>query len=88
MVLKAGQGNSDEPYQTMTFPCTIAQRSDGRWSIRHVGSDIGTVEVSAGTREEAMEKIRNELRYRLEMCPCTGEAYRNLEIEVVEAGRR
>ena len=68
----------------MTFPCTIARRSDGKWSIRHVGKDIGTVEATAGSREEAMAKMKDELRYRLEMCPCTGEVYRNLEIEIVE----
>lgn len=68
----------------MKFPCTITRRSDGQWSIQHVGTDLGTVQVTAKSREEAVEKMRNELRYRLEMCPCTGEAYRNLEMELVE----
>ena len=68
----------------MKFACTISRKSDGRWAIRHVGKDIGTVEVTAGSREEAVEKMVNELRYRLEMCPCTGEAYRNVEIELAE----
>ena len=26
----------------------------------------------AKTREEALEKLRAEIRYRLEWCPCTG----------------
>ena len=68
----------------MKFLCTIEHGEDGRFSIRHNGSEVGRVETSAETRAEAVEKMRNELRYRLEMCPCTGEAYRNLEIEVVE----
>ena len=46
---------------------------------------MGTVEVTAVTRAEAIEKMENELRYRVEMCPCTGRAFRNLEIEIVEA---
>jgi acylphosphatase len=45
---------------------------------------LGTVEVTAVSRDEAVEKMENELRYRLEMCPCTGQAFRNLEIELVE----
>ena len=49
-----------------------------------MSKDVGTIEVTAAAREEAMAKMKDELRYRLEMCPCTGEAYRNLEIEVVE----
>jgi hypothetical protein len=40
------------------------------------------VEVRAGSREEAFEKMRRELRYRLEICPCTGELYQDVEIEI------
>lgn len=69
----------------MKFPCTITRRSDGQWSIRHISTDIGTVEVSAVSREEAITKMENELRYRLEICPCTGESYKNLQVEVVDA---
>jgi hypothetical protein len=66
----------------MRFPCTIAARPDGRWIVRHTSQEIGTVEVTAATREEAAAKMRGELRYRLEMCPCTGEQYRDLEVEL------
>ena len=69
----------------MKFPCTITQRHDGQWSIRHEGSDAGAVEVTASSREEAAQKMRDELRYRLELCPCTGERYKNVQIEIVEA---
>ena len=36
----------------------------------------------ARTREEVLEKIRAEIRYRLEWCPCTGvdDDYVQLEI--------
>lgn len=67
----------------MKFHCTISRREDGGWSLRHA-SELGTVEVTAVSRDEAVEKMENELRYRLEMCPCTGQAFRNLEIELVE----
>lgn len=46
---------------------------------------MGTFEVTAESREAAIQKMENELRYRVEMCPCTGRAFRNLEIEIVEA---
>lgn len=68
----------------MKFPCTINRRGNGQWSIRHVGNDAGTVEVTAPSRAEAMAKMEDELRYRLEMCPCTGQAYKNLQIELIE----
>ena len=42
------------------------------------------MEVRGASRAEAVEKIINELRYRLEMCPCTGEAYRDVQVEIVE----
>jgi hypothetical protein len=66
----------------MRLPCTISVRPDGRWTIRHSSRDLGTVEVTAATRDEAIQKMRGELRYRLELCPCTGEQYRDLEIEL------
>ena len=67
---------------TMKFACTVSQLDSGEWSVRHVGSDIGTVEVTARSQQEALEKMRGELRYRLEICPCTGELYRDVQIEI------
>jgi hypothetical protein len=40
------------------------------------------VQVIARTRDEALEKMRGELRYRLEICPCTGELYQDVDIEL------
>ena len=67
---------------TMKIPCTLSQLGSGEWSVRHVGSDVGTVEVTAESQEEVLEKMRGELRYRLEICPCTGELYRDVQIEI------
>jgi hypothetical protein len=68
----------------MKYQCTITQQAGGRWRARHTGDDIGTIEVLATSRAEAVQKMENELRYRVEMCPCTGRAFRNLEIEIIE----
>jgi hypothetical protein len=50
--------------------------------MRHVSRDLGTVQVTASSREEVAEKMKGELRYRLEICPCTGELYQDVEIEI------
>ena len=71
----------------MKYQCTITRRHDGRWLAQHTGTDLGAIEVTADTREHVKQDIENELRYRIEMCPCTGRAFRNLEIEFVEVPR-
>jgi hypothetical protein len=62
----------------------VLQLPDGRWRVRHDGNVAGAVEVTASTKAEALEKMRGELRYRLELCPCSGESYQHLEIEIIE----
>ena len=41
--------------------------------------------VTAATRDETLRKLEAEIRYWLEMCPCRGEAYREVEIEAMPA---
>jgi len=72
----------------MTFHCTMTRRSDGHGSVRHSSAGVGTIEVTASSDDEALEKMRSELRYRLELCPCSGEQYKDLEIELVEEPAR
>jgi hypothetical protein len=67
----------------MQFSCQNHQQSTGLWHVRHHGSDLGEVEVTVITHDEAMEKMRRELRYRLEICPCTGELYDSVAIELL-----
>ena len=69
----------------MRFACTIKQQPDGRWFIRHTGSEIGRVEATGDSREVAVEKMRGELRYRLELCPCSGESYQHIQLELLES---
>jgi hypothetical protein len=42
------------------------------------------VEVSASSREEALTKMRNELQYRIELCPCSGVLADTVKLEVRE----
>lgn len=69
----------------MRFSCQVIQASPGDFMLRYDGTDLGPVEVRAPTREQALEKMRGELRYRLELCPCSGETYRDIRIELREA---
>jgi hypothetical protein len=66
----------------MKFSCSLLQAPQGRWLARHVSPSMGTVEAVAASKEQALEKLRNELRYRLELCPCTGEQFQNLQVEI------
>jgi hypothetical protein len=68
----------------MKFVCRISEK-DGLWTAEYASSDIGPIRVTGPTRDEAVRKIEEEIRYWLEMCPCTGQTYRNLTIEVVSS---
>jgi len=68
----------------MKFICQLSE-NQGTWTGEYAGPDIGPVRVTAPTRPEAVQKLEGEIRYWLEMCPCTGETYRDIEVEVVES---
>ena len=67
----------------MRLRCTISRLPAG-WLAQHESRDVGRVEAKGLTRDEAIEKIKGEIRYRLELCPCTGETYQHLDVEVIE----
>jgi hypothetical protein len=68
----------------MKLSCTISRLPNGRWQARHSGSSLGSVEVSGSSREEALTKMRNELQYRSEWCPCSGASGDIVELQVSE----
>ena len=69
----------------MQLVCTVSQKGAESWLARHTSREAGEVEARGRTRREALEKLEGEIRYRLELCPCTGETYRHIHLEVVEA---
>ena len=69
----------------MRFPCVILHGDDGQWSLQHASPEIGRIEVTAPTRQQAVEKLRGEIRYRLELCPCSGESYQHIRIEITQS---
>jgi hypothetical protein len=68
----------------MKAPCTLSRMGNGTWLVRHSSSPLGTVEVSASSREKALTKMRNELQYRIELCPCSGASGDTVELQVSE----
>jgi hypothetical protein len=72
----------------MKLTCTVSRLANGDWQARHTGSSTGQVEVTAATREEALTKMRDELQYRIEWCPCSGASEDTVELQVREEGGR
>ena len=72
----------------MKLTCTVSRLANGKWMARHAGSSTGHVEVTAPTREEALTKMRDELQYRSEWCPCSGASGDVVVLEVREEGGR
>ena len=72
----------------MKAPCTLTRMWNGSWLIHHSSSSLGTVEVSGSSREEALTKMRNELQYRIELCPCSGVSGDTVELQVSENSGR
>ena len=68
----------------MKLTCTLSRTANGKWLARHIGSSVGQVEVTAPTREEALTKMRDELQYRIEWCPCSGVSGDTVELQVRE----
>ena len=72
----------------MKLTCTLSHLANGKWLTRHTGSSTGQVEVTAPTRDEALTKMRDELQYWIEWCPCTGASGDVVELQVRENGGR
>jgi hypothetical protein len=60
--------------------CTLSRLADGQWLARHSGSSVGPVQVTAPTRDGALTKLRDELQYRIELCPCSGASGDTVEL--------
>jgi predicted RNase H-like HicB family nuclease len=53
----------------MKYPVTVKKLIDGKWQARCLASVVGEVVTLGESREDALERARNEIRYRLEYCP-------------------
>ena len=66
----------------MKYNCMLSQLANGQWLARHSGSTLGSVEVTAASRDEAQVKLQNELQYRIELCPCSGVSGETIVLQV------
>lgn len=57
---------------------------DGGWLARTTGTIAGIVERTGTTKEEALQRLSAEIRYRIEWCPCSGVAEELIELDVTE----
>jgi hypothetical protein len=71
---------------SVKFPCTVKQLMDSRWQARCLGSVIGTVVAEAATRQEVLDLMRDEIRFRVEFCPCSAVSDDYVQLEVTEIG--
>lgn len=64
--------------------CILTPMPNDTWQIRHSSSELGNVEITGSSRDEVLAKMRKELQYRMELCPCTGESVGTIELQVSE----
>lgn len=50
----------------------LKQLRDGQFYARCNASEVGMVEVTAPSRQAALQQLEAEMRFRLEFCPCSG----------------
>jgi hypothetical protein len=69
-----------QPGGRKRFPVRVTPQRDGGVLAT---CDSPVCLARAATEDEALEKLRAEIRYRLELCPCTGvsEDYVQLDVE-------
>jgi hypothetical protein len=68
----------------MNATCTLKRLRNGIWSVHHSSPTLGNVEVFGPSREEALTKMRDELQYRIEWCPCSGASADTVQLLVSE----
>ena len=66
----------------MKAACSLKELANGKWIVRHSSSYLGNVEVTGPSRDAALAKMRDELQYRWELCPCSGESLGTVELHV------
>ena len=69
----------------MRFPVTVKKLIDGKVQARCIGTVAGEVSVVGATREDALERMRTEIRYRIELCPCSTVADDYVELDAQDA---
>jgi len=69
---------------SVRFPCTIKPLMDGSWQASCLASSVGTVVVEGESRDQVLDRMRDEIRFRVEFCPCSAVADDYVQLEVTE----
>ncbi len=69
------------------YKARLTQDPDGSWVAAAV--QLPLCWRRGATRDEALAKLRDEIRYRIEYCPCSGvdDEYVQVELEVAPRSR-
>jgi hypothetical protein len=78
---RAGVGRNAQ----VKFPATLKKLIDGTYQVRSIGSIAGEVTVVGNTREAAIARATDEIRYRIEWCPCSAVSDEFVELDLREA---
>jgi hypothetical protein len=65
----------------MLYRARMQREADGAWVASAV--ELPLCWSRAATREEALQKLRSEIRYRIELCPCSSVDEEFVEVELV-----
>ena len=71
----------------MRYRVSLKRLTDGDFYARCLAAPSGPAAAQARTAEEALDRLRQEIRYRLEFCPCSAVSGEYVELEV-EGDRR
>lgn len=68
----------------MIAHCTICRLPSGEWLIRHSSTELGEIALRGASRNDVLSRMRVELQYRAELCPCSGASLGAFELAVQE----
>lgn len=68
----ASQGGCKMTGMAYRYNVTVKELRDGQFYARCNASEVGMVDATAPTRQEALQLLEAEMRFRLEFCPCSG----------------
>ena len=68
------------------YKARVRQEADGSWVASAVA--LPHCWSRAAGRDEALAKLRDEIRYRIEYCPCTGVDDEFVRVEVITTAEK
>lgn len=68
----------------MKYRVVLKQLLDGKFYARCHASPGGLCETIGNNREEVLQKMKDEIRYKIEWCACSGVSEDYVELDVHE----